>query len=383
MKIAVVNCRTLPGWVLNVLIDLIQAQLKKHWNLTQIQVFTLISDRDFLEIQIPGSENIAKIPVIQLFPQWLSKLFLDKSRKIPLISSLLDYRNLMPLYPQLMKRLSHKIKSRKPDQILISSFAIAKNIDPIAGIPTTLYLHSPMQYIWSHYQEYVNKFSGIKKRIFQKTAQRLRNRDLKYTKFDTVICNSHYTQSLAKELYNLESAVIYPKIQDIYHLSGISNTPKPYFVCVGRLVNFVRECGLIIKTFNKLGIPLIMIGDGPDATSLKSLAKENIIFTWWLPKEQLIDILKHSAGLINLTKESFGIGTAEALLMGVPVLWYAQGATAELVNQASGLLIWEKNIQELSHALLTFQEKKRDRKLISETFRAHIQSHIKSLDILP
>ena len=48
-----------------------------------------------------------------------------------ILSGVFDYRNLMVFYPRLMKLLSFKIKQRKPDEIQISSFAIAKNITPI------------------------------------------------------------------------------------------------------------------------------------------------------------------------------------------------------------------------------------------------------------
>jgi hypothetical protein len=37
----------------------------------------------------------------------------------------------MVFYPELMKLLSRKIRRWKPDEIQISSFAIAKNITPI------------------------------------------------------------------------------------------------------------------------------------------------------------------------------------------------------------------------------------------------------------
>jgi hypothetical protein len=37
----------------------------------------------------------------------------------------------MVFYPELMKLLSKKIKKWNPDEIQISSFAIAKNITPI------------------------------------------------------------------------------------------------------------------------------------------------------------------------------------------------------------------------------------------------------------
>jgi len=381
-KIALVNCRTMPWGVHKVLLDLISAQLKKHQGKVKIELFTLISEYPELEVQIPWSESQATIAITQALPLWLSKLFLyTKSHKIPILSSLLDYRNLMPLYPLLMKLLSLKIKKWKPDHILISSFAIAKNITPIPWVPTSLYLHSPMQYIWSHYEEYLNKFSGLKKQIFKFTASYLRKWDLKYTHFDKVICNSQYTQKLAEDIYHIKSSVIYPKIKDEYYFAGISPAPKPYFVCVGRLVNFVRECELIIQTFNALKLPLLMIGDGPDAQYLKSIAGDSIIFTWWLDHTDLIDTVKHSAWLINLTKESFGIGTAESLLMGVPVLWYAEGATAELLDKHSGILLQEKSIPALSEALTSFQSKKRDRKLISESFRSKLANFSKPLDI--
>ena len=381
-KIALVNCRTMPWGVHKVLLDLISAQLKKHQGNVKIKLFTLISEYPELKVQIPWSEAQATIAITQALPLRLSKLFLyTKTHKIPILSSLLDYRNLMPLYPLLMKLLSLKIKKWKPDHILISSFAIAKNITPISWVPTSLYLHSPMQYIWSHYEEYLNKFSGLKKQIFKFTASYLRKWDLKYTHFDKVICNSQYTQKLAEDIYHIKSSVIYPKIKDEYYFAGISPTPKPYFVCVGRLVNFVRECELIIQTFNALKLPLLMIGDGPDAQYLKSIAGDSIIFTWWLDHVDLIETVKHSSWLINLTKESFGIGTAESLLMGVPVLWYAEGATAELLNEHSGILLQEKSIPALSEALITFKSKKRDRKLISESFRSKLSIFSKTLDI--
>ena len=381
-KIALVNCRTMPWGVHKVLLDLISAQLKKHQGKVKIELFTLISEYPELKVQIPWSEAQATIAITQALPLRLSKLFLyTKTHKIPILSSLLDYRNLMPLYPLLMKLLSLKIKKWKPDHILISSFAIAKNITPIPWVPTSLYLHSPMQYIWSHYEEYLHKFSGLKKQIFKFTASYLRKWDLKYTHFDKVICNSQYTQKLAEDIYHIKSSVIYPKIKDEYYFAGISPDPKPYFVCVGRLVNFVRECELIIQTFNALKLPLLMIGDGPDAQYLKSIAGDSIIFTWWLDHGDLIDTVKHSAWLINLTKESFGIGTAESLLMGVPVLWYAEGATPELLDEHSGILLQEKSIPALSEALIKFQSKKRDRKLISESFRSKLSNFSKPLDL--
>jgi glycosyltransferase involved in cell wall biosynthesis len=73
--------------------------------------------------------------------------------------------------------------------------------------------------------------------------------------------------------------------------------------------------------------------------------------------------------MINLTKESFGMGTVEALLMGVPVIGFKEGATPELVDKKSGILIEKKTIKNLISAVEEFQTKHRERKQISESIR--------------
>jgi hypothetical protein len=67
-----------------------------------------------------------------------------------------------------MNILSYKIQKETPNHILISSFAVAKNINQCKTktenpkTKITLYLHSPMQYIWSHHEEYTGKLKGFK-----------------------------------------------------------------------------------------------------------------------------------------------------------------------------------------------------------------------------
>ena len=102
-------------------------------------------------------------------PRWLNDFFVwNAHKKVPFLSQLFDYRNLMFVYPLLMKILSWKIDRYHANKILISSFAIAKNIEQCKKNTSyvrpeiELYLHSPMQYIWSHVQEYRQKLTGWK-----------------------------------------------------------------------------------------------------------------------------------------------------------------------------------------------------------------------------
>lgn len=378
MKLAAVHCWTTPWWALEVLKDLIKEEIKTSW-FSNIKIFTTYS-----EIQTISIGDI-KIQIVTALPNRLNSFFQRNSKKkLPILWWLFDYRNLMFFYPLLMKIISQKIKKYSPDKILISSFAIAKNIEQCKNTSiwsviasgneainypsekkqnTTLYLHSPMQYIRSHREEYQQKLTGWKWRIFRQIISYLQKRDLKYTQYNKVYVNSKYTQKLAKEIYNIESEVKYPKVNQIYFDEKIVDKPKDYVVCIWRVVKFVREIDIIIKAFNKINYPLIIIGSGPDEQELKKLANKNISFTWRGDPANIINIIKNAKGAINLTKESFGLSTAECLCLWVPVLWYNQGATPELLDKESGITIWNK--KDLEHIFSLFINKKWNREQIS------------------
>jgi len=97
----------------------------------------------------------------------------------------------------------------------------------------------------------------------------------------------------------------------------------------------VKEVDLIIKLFNHFHIPLLVVGSGPDEIQLKAMAGDTIIFLGQMSPQELLPLIKNARGYINLTKESFGLGTAEALLLGVPVFGYDDGASPELVDKDS------------------------------------------------
>jgi len=153
-------------------------------------------------------------------------------------------------------------------------------------------------------------------------------------------------------------------------LPAVEENPQEYYVYVGRLVNFVRESDKIIKLCNQLKIPLIVMGSGPDEVYLKSIAGPSIIFIGRITDiDEKIKIIKNAKGLINLTKESYGIGTVEALLLGVPVFGYEQGATAELVDNDCGILVENKEHTTLIEGFIQFMKIKRDRKMIAKKIR--------------
>ena len=90
-------------------------------------MFTLFSDSKTVQV------DNHKLRVVTALPHWINQIFLFYSKRdVPVFSWLFDYRNLMFFYPFLMKVLSYKIRKYHPNYVVISSFAIAKNITPIS-----------------------------------------------------------------------------------------------------------------------------------------------------------------------------------------------------------------------------------------------------------
>jgi glycosyltransferase involved in cell wall biosynthesis len=242
-------------------------------------------------------------PIVTALPRQLNNLFSNNHNSLishsKIRNRLFDYRNLMPFYPLLCRILRKKIQkviasSQQPatnNQLIISSFAAVKNIVPCCFSPllirrswgrfvATLYLHSPMQYIRENYSEYNQKLTGVKKRIFVLVSKYLRPRDKAPRQYDHIIYNSHYTKSIAENIYTSSQQpaasreVIYPKVNPLFFSTPVAKDHEilDYVVYVGRLVKFIRETDLVIKLANELALNLIILGDGPDADYLKSIA---------------------------------------------------------------------------------------------------------------
>jgi glycosyltransferase involved in cell wall biosynthesis len=81
----------------------------------------------------------------------------------------------------------------------------------------------------------------------------------------------------------------------------------------------------------------VVVGDGPDAGRLRSLAGRNIEFVGWQSDEKLKEYYAGCTALIFPGEEDFGIVPVEALATGKPVVAYAKGGALETVVQSAAL----------------------------------------------
>jgi len=321
MKIAFVHdWLVFPWWAEKVFFDIIKyTQNKKNINHLPNQWKEFIKDME--ELGIYKQENEYKIFTTFHKSDFPNPTNLQIEAALSSDNIWKYFRNLMPFFPIFSSILSKKINKYNPDVVIISSFAIWKNLNVKAK--KVLYLHSVMQYIRSHYEDYVKKFSWIKKLLYILSSKYLRIWDKKHKDFDKIYFNSNYTKETFNKTYNkhLEWKILFPLVEKPnfkeIDLKKTFNIEWEYYIYIWRLVRLVKNLDIIIDVFNKTGKQLIIVGDGPDKDYLKSLVKnKNIKFLWYLDSksDEYWSLLKNAKALINITKESFWIVNYQAYL---------------------------------------------------------------------
>ena len=146
---------------------------------------------------------------------------------------------------------------------MISSFAAVKNLSVASGVDLTLYLHSPNQYIWENYRDYVRKFSFPIKQIFQFVSWYVRLWDKRPKRYTRCLANSHYTARCAHRYYGIaidDITVQYPQLHQAFVDRRDPVEPHGYFLYIGRLVRFIKEIDRLIALANMYRIPLLVMG---------------------------------------------------------------------------------------------------------------------------
>lgn len=280
------------------------------------------------------------------------------------------------------------------DLIISSSGAEAKGIKVPEGTLHINYCHAPTHYYWSRYDEYMqhpgfgalDPLARIGLRVLVGPLKKWDYRAAQRP--DHIIANSTHIQFEIKKYYNRDSTVIHPPVYFArFQKLENQNQPRNGFVISGRQTPYKRF-DLAIQACSELGLPLTVIGDGPDNARLRKLAGPTIQFLGRLSDEDLERAFSRAWALIFPGLDDFGITPIEAMAAGTPVLAYKAGGALDYTTPGvTGEFFEEQTVESLKAALQTFRPEIYDHEAIARaaqkysdtTFRQNITAYLQSL----
>jgi glycosyltransferase involved in cell wall biosynthesis len=275
----------------------------------------------------------------------------------------MHYRHYLPLFPLAMRQLDLS----DFDLVISSSHAAAKAARAPEGSVHICYCHTPMRYIWDQYDQYFGRDrASLPTRIGAALFRNyLRNWDVATAEgVDYFIANSENVRKRIQRIYGRDSDVIYPPVDTARFASTAAN--HEYYLMVSALVNYKRV-DTAIEAFNRLGLPLRIVGTGEQLKYLKTIAKSNVTFLGWKSDDDLPALFGNCKALVFPGEEDFGIVPVEAMASGRPVIAFGEGGLLETVVEGkTGIFFHEQTAESLAAAVKRMETMKFDETTIRD-----------------
>lgn len=239
------------------------------------------------------------------------------------------------------------------DVVISVTSEFAKAIRTGRGTTHICYCLTPTRYLWSGYGEYFNNraFGFLSKPM----VSYLRKIDLiSAKKPDIMIAISGEVKKRIKKYYKRNSLIVFPPVNLGFKKKTSSNRN---YLLVSRLDYGYKKVDLTINAFNRLGLPLIIVGTGREEGRLKSMANNNIRFAGRITEKRLADYYSSSRALIMPQEEDFGIVAVEAQSYGLPVIAYKKGGALDTVKDGiTGTFFDAQTVHSLTKSILRFEK---------------------------
>jgi len=223
---------------------------------------------------------------------------------------------------------------REFDLVISSSSAFAKGV---VTRPKTIhinYCHNPARFLWDYSYEYLDqqKIGSARQIIVKNLLSYMRHWDRAASqRVDYFIANSYATAARIKKYYQRQAQIIYPPVKMVdFSAPAMKNLSGEYFLVVSQLTPY-KKIDVVVEAFNKLELPLVIIGDGPQKKYLQKISKANIQILGWRPDQEVAHYYKNCSAFIFSGEDDFGIAPVEAMSWGKPVLAFGAGGAKETV----------------------------------------------------
>ena len=258
------------------------------------------------------------------------------------------FRGLLPLYPAAIRSLDLS----GYDLVISSSSAWAHAVRCDSHATHVCYCHNPFRYAWNERDRTLGeRRDPVSRALLSGFLRRWRDWDRDAAaRVDRYVTNSRTTQRRIEEFFGRASTVVYPPVET---RRFTPTAPGAHYVLLSALMSHKR-IELAIEAFNRLALPLIVVGDGPDERRLRALAGPTIRFAGRVDDLRAAWLLASSRAVVVTSVEEFGIAAVEAQAAGRPVIAAGAGGALETVVEGVTGTLWSGGADELAAAVAGF-----------------------------
>ena len=282
----------------------------------------------FTLLHVPGTVS----PAIERLPIHTSLL-----QHLPAVRRY--YRECLPLFPTLIEQFDLE----RFDLVISSSHCVAKAALARPGARHLCYCHTPMRYAWDQFDAYFGpaRIGALPSRVMRSVMARLARWDRSTAgRAHRYLTNSQYVAARIRRYYNREATVVYPPVNTDFFQPD--DGPAGQFALVVSALVPYKRIDVAINACRLAGVPLKVVGGGPERDRLGRLAQGGVEFLGRLSDEQVRDLYRRAAVTLMPGEEDFGIVPLEAQACGRPVVALERGGALEtVVPGETGILVAE------------------------------------------
>ena len=261
--------------------------------------------------------------------------------------------------------------------VISSSHLVAKGVLTSPDQLHISYVHTPVRYAWDQMHAYLHR-SALARRglgpLIRWQLHALRQWDqLSAQRVDHLLANSRFTARRIRQYWGREASVIHPPVE--VNRFRWNEDRDDFYLCLCRLVPYKRV-DLVVEAFNRLGLPLLVVGDGPERERLEALAGPTVTLLGRQSGPQVEQLMSRCRAFVYAGLEDFGIAPVEAMAAGAPVIGLGRGGLMDTVRCAAaglreptGVLFPEQSVESLAQAVEWFEQQRIWRTLDSESIR--------------
>jgi glycosyltransferase involved in cell wall biosynthesis len=265
-----------------------------------------------------------------------------------------NFRVWLPLYPAAIE--SFDLSGY--ELVVSSSSAWAHGVLCGEDSVHVSYCHNPFRYAWNDRDPTLaRRRDPLSRALLRETFSRWRRWDWRAAqRTDRYVANSRTTQARIRAFFGREAEIVYPPVRTgRFHPGPVGD----HYVIVSELMAH-KQIDVAIGAFNRLHLPLVVVGDGPQAKRLARMAGPTVTLTGRLSDREVAEVMRSARALVLTSVEEFGIAAVECQASGRPVIARRGGGALETIIDGVTGCFWEGGSRELATAILQFDDERID-----------------------